>query len=746
VLYMALFVAALAVISVAVYAATTRNVEHMVRDQLAVSGTVFDNLAATRYRKLQDEAQVLSHDFGFRAAVATGDQTTVRSALDNLAERLGVNLAFVVTPDGQVTRQTGAAGTLPADVVQAVLSDNAASGIFVENGLAYEAVAAPILTPAPAGWVVFANPLGSDAMSALSRLSAIPLRAAVMQRRADGAWVSLSHDRAVVAGPKVQALITEAIAHPKALPSKLTGAGGVSAALVRVLPSLSGGQGLVLLLQCPLTDALKPFASLTLTITGIGVFGVLVLVVGSWFLALTLTKPISALEDAAKRLQKGERARVTLTSQDEIARLGLSFNAMADEIEAREDGLIKARDVAEAANLAKNTFLANMNHEVRTPLNGVVGVAGMLGATNLDARQKEMVDLIEASGASLARILNDVLDMVDLGAGQMTVVDKPFDLRAAIHRMAEAATVEAQAKGLQFRLAMDDEAVLWRRGDERRMAQVLSNLLSNAVKFTDAGHVALTVGKTEDTDLWSFEVRDTGVGFEPANVEAMFEPFRQVDGTTTRRFGGTGLGLSLARQMARAMGGDVTGDAEPGRGAVFVLTLPLQPAEAPAAVEIASVQPEVVEEADADADMDMPPIRILLADDHPANRQVVALILGSLGVDLVSVENGAEAVEAFKQGPFDVVLMDLQMPVMDGLTAIRLIRAHEAAQGMLRTPVLVISANIQADHLKASAEAGADSHLAKPILAPTLISALEEALLQPGGEASCQQSSGYAVA
>jgi len=258
--------------------------------------------------------------------------------------------------------------------------------------------------------------------------------------------------------------------------------------------------------------------------------------------------------------------------------------------------------------------------------------------------------------------------------------------------------------------------------------------------------VALTVGKTEDTDLWSFEVRDTGVGFEPANVEAMFEPFRQVDGTTTRRFGGTGLGLSLARQMARAMGGDVTGDAEPGRGAVFVLTLPLQPAEAPAAVEIASVQPEVVEEADADADMDMPPIRILLADDHPANRQVVALILGSLGVDLVSVENGAEAVEAFKQGPFDVVLMDLQMPVMDGLTAIRLIRAHEAAQGMLRTPVLVISANIQADHLKASAEAGADSHLAKPILAPTLISALEEALSQPGGEASCQQSSGYALA
>jgi signal transduction histidine kinase/ActR/RegA family two-component response regulator len=722
VLYVALFVAALGLIALTVYAATTRNVQHMVREQLTVSGTVFDNLSATRYRRLQDEAGILAHDFGFRAAVATGDRATVRSALDNLGARFGINMAFVIGVDGKITAADERLETaLPASVVQAVQESDAISGVFVMNGVAYETVTAPISTPAPAGWVVFASPLGSDAMSSLAKLSAIPLKAEVLEKTAGGAWIDLAGAHATPVGGQLQSFIANALSAKTIRAAKLAGPDGGSIALVRPLPVFDDGQQVVLLLQCAVADAYRPYASLVATIAMIGAGGVLLLVLGSWFLARTLTRPISALEEAARRLQRGETAHVTGGAQDEIARLGLVFNAMADDIQEREASLKRARDVAEAANQAKSTFLANMNHEVRTPLNGVLGVAALLADTPLEPRQKQMVELIDTSGKALLHILNDVLDMVELGTGALTVVDEPFDLSASVRGLAAVAGADAAAKGLSFRLCADPEPARWVVGDRRRFEQVLSNLLGNAVKFTDAGEVALEVG--QDGGGWRFAVRDTGAGFDPAHIEAMFEPFSQADGSMTRRAGGTGLGLSLAREMARAMGGDLVAAGAPGQGACFTFSLPLAAAGAPEEAAAPDAQASKQDSGAGDG-----VIRVLLADDHANNRAVIELILGSVGVDLISVENGAEAVDAYKAQPFDVVLMDLQMPVMDGLTAIREIRAHEARARSSRTPIVVVSANVQAEHLRGSAEAGADAHLAKPILAPALLAAIDQAL------------------
>jgi CheY-like chemotaxis protein/anti-sigma regulatory factor (Ser/Thr protein kinase) len=305
-----------------------------------------------------------------------------------------------------------------------------------------------------------------------------------------------------------------------------------------------------------------------------------------------------------------------------------------------------------------------------------------------------------------------------------------------VRSLATAAGADAAGKRLDFSLNADVRQMGWVNGDRKRFDQVLSNLLSNAVKFTDAGRVELTVAGGGD-EVWRFDVRDTGVGFDPANIAVMFEPFSQADGSMTRRAGGTGLGLSLAREMARAMGGDLSADGAPGKGACFSFTLPLAALETPVrTMAVDAVEPVGqavdVSAADADADVDAGAeegaIRVLLADDHANNRAVIELILGSVGVQMVSVENGAEAVEAYKAQPFDVVLMDLQMPVMDGITAIREIRAHEANLNSVRTPIVVVSANVQSEHMRRSAEAGADAHLAKPILAPTLLAAIDEAL------------------
>ncbi len=723
VLYASLFVVALAAIALAVYATAISNAEQLGRDQLTASGTVFDNLLATRNDALEDEAGILARDFGFRAAVATHDGATVRSALDNLASRLELNLAFVIGLDGQVTAQRAELDAgLPKDVVTGVLQgDEAASGLFRFKGVTYEAVAAPLRAPATVGYVLFAKTVKRADMAQLERLSTIPLQATIVGRTKGGAWESLDPAHPFKPAADLAALLNKAPGEAKVQRLPFADAHGASLVFAHRLASLGDGQQ-TLLLRYPLADALNPFNTLLSEILLVGLSAVLLLIFGSWIIARTVTRPLSALSAFAHRLQAGEtKARVAVLGGDEIAALGKAFNAMADAVVEREASLLQAKQRAEAADTVKGEFLANMNHELRTPLNGVLGAASVLTSTPLTPDQQKMVDLIHASGEGLQRIVNGLLDLVELSSGEIRFLDEPFDLEAALATPIHETQRMAEAKGLNFDLDVPP-ALGWVRGDGRRLIQALSSILDNAVKFTDAGAVGLSVFHVGEA--WRFEVRDSGVGFGPEDTEALFGAFRQADGSMTRRFGGVGLGLSLARDLARAMGGDIEAVGVPGKGATFILTLPLAAAEAPAVRE---PSPGVAAIA-GDEDFEQPPLRILLAEDNPANRTVVEMILNAVGgIDLTSVENGAEAVEAYDRQAFDIVLMDLQMPVMDGLTAIRLIREHEGPSGQ-HTPIIVLSANVQTEHLNASAAAGANLHLAKPIVAGTLIGALDQVL------------------
>jgi CheY-like chemotaxis protein len=327
-----------------------------------------------------------------------------------------------------------------------------------------------------------------------------------------------------------------------------------------------------------------------------------------------------------------------------------------------------------------------------------------------------MVGLIETSGQTLEAILADVLDIARIESGRLELKPEPFDLGECLRSAAALFQPNATEKGLTFDLDIDPFADGVFVGDVVRIRQIVCNLLSNAVKFTGAGGVALSAGVDPGGRL-AIAVSDTGIGFDDEAKARLFERFEQADGSITRRFGGTGLGLAISRALAEAMDGVLEAESAPGFGSRFTLTLRLQRGG----------------EARIARDRPLAPVlapgrtpKVLLAEDHIINRKVVELLFDGLDLSLTCVENGAEAVEAALHGRFDLILMDMQMPVMDGLAAIRAIRAAESPAGR-QTPIWALSANALPEHVSASLTAGADGHLSKPVSAQALFAALAEA-------------------
>ena len=384
----------------------------------------------------------------------------------------------------------------------------------------------------------------------------------------------------------------------------------------------------------------------------------------------------------------------------------------------RQAGRLRiAQQRAELASQSKSEFLSNMSHEIRTPLNGVVGVADLLADAGLPDRERKMAELIRDSGRTLERLLSDVLDLAKVEAGQLTIEEAPFQAADLVRAVAELHRPKAEAKDLALNTKISPELETWFLGDSVRVRQILTNLTSNAVKFTEKGAVSI-IAESPAPGIIRLSVSDTGVGFDAAAKERLFGRFQQADGSITRRFGGTGLGLAICRQLATLMDGIMDCDSTPGRGSRFWFEARFKSAA------------DAVGQAEDDA-LALPEERalhILVADDHPTNLIVVRMMLEQLGIEISAVVNGQEAVDAAAQGVFDAILMDMQMPVMDGLEAVRRIRQREAATSAARTPILMLSANAGADHRDESRLAGADGHVAKPITLASLTLALAEVL------------------
>ncbi|MBO9558707.1 MAG: response regulator [Caulobacter sp.] len=392
-------------------------------------------------------------------------------------------------------------------------------------------------------------------------------------------------------------------------------------------------------------------------------------------------------------------------------------------VRRREDAALavgSALEEAKRASEAKSVFLATMSHEIRTPLNGILGMAQVMSREPLPAPQAERLDLIRRSGEVLATLLNDVLDISKIEAAKLELEEGAVDFEQMARDAEDTFAPLAREKGVELTVEVRPAALGCWRGDPLRIRQVLNNLLSNAVKFTQQGGVSAWFDLIDDN--LTIHVSDTGVGVSPQQLEGLFDRFTQADASTTRRHGGSGLGLSIVRDLCRLMGGDIRATSVLGQGSTFVVTLPLQRYVAPAREEAAS---------DADGAVDTGNLKVLVAEDNPTNQLVITALLEQLGASVTVVADGGQAVEAWRRESWDLILMDIQMPIMDGVAATREIRAAEAGRDR-RTPILALTANALRHQTEQYEAAGMDGVVAKPLQVSELVAAMAAVL--GGGE------------
>jgi two-component system sensor histidine kinase RpfC len=479
----------------------------------------------------------------------------------------------------------------------------------------------------------------------------------------------------------------------------------------------------------------------------IALVGMAIIAVAGIVFGFLLTRRLKTLSDAAARLAAGDLSvRTGIAGRDEVSVVGRTFDRMAARIqqnisllEDKRRDLVHARDELEArvaertleleaASEAKSEFLATMSHEMRTPLNGVVGAAEILAARNLRPTERQLVDWLLASSRQLRSLVDNLLDLRKIESGKMAIERVPFDLHVLMDRLAALFAPEAERAKLRFEQSVAADAPRMLIGDDARIQQVLINLAANAIKFTREGGIRIGVGVHRRGDAGvtlRFEVSDTGIGIAPDEAARIFDRFSQANPGIHRQYGGSGLGTTICKHMVELMGGTIGFESEPGKGTTFWFTVPLgcqaaEPRRSPAAASGERQAPGAAG------------LRILVAEDNPINQQLISMMLEAGGHDVTLVSDGNTVIEQFRNLRFDSLVLDMHMPGRTGLDVARAIRAIEKSRGAPRTPIIMLTAAASTDLQRSSIDAGVDLFLSKPVDPPALLRGVSQAFSDAG--------------
>ena len=489
----------------------------------------------------------------------------------------------------------------------------------------------------------------------------------------------------------------------------------VGRAKVVYVPLLIVDEGFVMMVRVDSSTAYQALQdSFSLMIEWTAGFLLVSIVVVSILLRIVL-KPLRILRGRAEQTAITATGNaISTTATDEIGSVVHVLDTLTERLLTQNRELSRSRADAQAANEAKSRFLSTMSHEIRTPLNGVLGMAELLQETALTADQARYCRAITSSGRTLFELLSDILDLSKIEAGKVQIETIDFDLAFLLGEVASVYSELAASRSNKLHVETDITSPAYVRGDPTRLRQVLSNLLSNAIKFTEGGDITLAVStlasRAEDPRTWlRFSVRDNGIGIAPEDLKSLFRPFAQADSSTTRRYGGTGLGLVISKQLVEFLGGCSHIESSPGSGTHVWFELPFAAAK-PAETARSSGTDHAAQRLSA---------RVLLAEDNPVNQEVICAMLCIAGAEVLSVGNGELAVQAVRRGEFDVVLMDCQMPVMDGYEAVGRIRQEEAPGR--RIPIIALTANAFSEDRERCIAAGMDDYLKKPVKRELLV-------------------------